>query len=53
MRLVIVFAIAALAVAGLLPRYVDRIAGHAAAPPPATAVETVAAAPPAYSGAPW
>ena len=52
MRLVIVFAIAALAVAGLLPRYVDRIAGHAAAPPPATAVETVVAAPPAYSGGP-
>ena len=39
MRLIIVFAIAALAVAGLLPRYVDRIAGHAAAPPTAIAVE--------------
>jgi len=37
MRLIIVFAIAALAVAGLLPRYVDRIAGHAAAPPTANA----------------
>ena len=51
MRLIIVFAIAALAVAGLLPRYVDRIAGHAAPPPAVNAVQTVAP-PPAYSGGP-
>jgi hypothetical protein len=41
MRLIIVFAIAALVVAGLLSRYVDRIAGHAASPPAANAVPTV------------
>ena len=51
MRLIIVFAIAALAVAGLLPRYVDRIAGHAAPPPAVNAVQTVAP-PPVYSGGP-
>jgi aspartyl protease family protein len=51
MRFIIVFAIAALAVAGFLPRYVDRIAGHAAAPPAANAVQTVAPTP-AYSGGP-
>jgi aspartyl protease family protein len=51
MRSFIVFAIAALVVAALAPRYFDRMAGHAAAPAPATAVQTVAA-PPAYSGGP-
>ena len=53
MRLIIVFAIAALAAAGLVPRYADRIVGHAAAPPAAaTAVQTVAPRPSAYSSGP-
>jgi aspartyl protease family protein len=51
MRLFIVFAIAAFVAAGFVPRYVDRIVGHAAAPP-AAAVQTVAAAPTTYSGGP-
>jgi len=52
MRSVIFFAIAALVAAALVPRYFDRMAGHAAqAPPPVKAVQT-AAAPPAYSGGP-
>src|ERR1043166_7583902 len=51
MRLIIVFAIAALAVAGFLPRYMDRIASHAAPPPAANAVQTVAPQP-TYSGGP-
>jgi aspartyl protease family protein len=50
MRSFIVFAIAAIAAAVLVPRYADRMAGHAAAPPPAVAVQTVAAAPAAHSG---
>jgi aspartyl protease family protein len=55
MRSFIVFAIVALVAAGLVPRYFERTAGHAAAPPPATAVQTVAPpvpAAPAYSGGP-
>ena len=52
MRTVIVFAIVALIAAGLVPRYFERTASHAAAPPPAIAVETVAAPSPAYSGGP-
>ncbi|HEV2954800.1 MAG TPA: TIGR02281 family clan AA aspartic protease [Xanthobacteraceae bacterium] len=54
MRSFVVFAIVALVAAALVPRYFDRIAGHAAAPPPAAAVQTVAtpAAPAAYSGGP-
>ena len=51
MRLIIVFAIAALVVAGLLPRYVDRIAGHAAPPPAANVVQAVTPQP-VYSGGP-
>jgi len=55
MRSFIVFAIVALIAAGLVPRYFDRTAGHAAAPPPATAAQTFARpapAAPAYSGGP-
>ncbi len=51
MRSIIVLAIVALAGAGLAPRYLDRMARNAAAPPPAPAVQTVAARP-AYSGGP-
>jgi aspartyl protease family protein len=55
MRNFIVFAIAALVAAALVPRYFDRMAGHAAAPAPATEVQTLARpgpAAPAYSGGP-
>jgi len=53
MRSIVVFAIAALVAAGLAPRYFDRMAGHAAAPPPAPTVQTDAAPPrSAYSGGP-
>ena len=41
MRNFIVFAILALVAAGLVPRYFDRIAGHAAPPSPATAAQAV------------
>lgn len=52
MRNFIIFGIAALVAAALLPRYFDRVAGHAAVPP-ATAAQTVAAPPvTAYSGGP-
>jgi aspartyl protease family protein len=50
MRPIIVLAVVTLVVAGLVPRYFDRMAGHAAPPAPA-AVQTVAPAP-AYSGGP-
>jgi aspartyl protease family protein len=55
MRLIIVFAIAAFALAGLVPRYADRIASHAAAPvsqaaPPAPSPAQTVAVVPAYSG---
>jgi len=56
MRSVIVFAIAAFLAAALVPRYFDRMSGHAAAPAtapaPAPAVQVVAAPKPAYSGGP-
>ena len=50
MRTIIVLAVVTLVVAGLVPRYLDRMAGHAAPPTPAP-VQTVAAAP-SYSGGP-
>jgi aspartyl protease family protein len=50
MRTIIVLAVVTLVVAGLVPRYFDRMAGHAAPPAPAV-VKTVAPAP-AYSGGP-
>ena len=50
MRTIIVLAIVTLVAAGLVPRYFDRMAGHAAAPAP-PAAQTVAATP-AYSGGP-
>ena len=48
MRTIIVLAVGTLVVAGLVPRYFDRTAGHA----PAPAVVQPAAPAPAYSGAP-
>jgi aspartyl protease family protein len=50
MRSIIVLAVVALVGAGLAPRYLDRMAGNAVAPP-APALQP-AAAPPAYSGGP-
>src|SRR5262249_40191384 len=50
MRTIIVLAIVSLVAAGLVPRYFDRMAGHAAPPAP-PAVQTVAA-PTGYSGGP-
>ena len=50
MRSIIVLAIVMLVAAGLVPRYFDRMAGHAAAPAPPAAQKV--AAPPAYSGGP-
>ena len=50
MRTIIVLAVGTLVVAGLVPRYFDRMAGHAAAPVPA--VVQPAAPAPAYSGGP-
>jgi aspartyl protease family protein len=55
MRSFIVFAIVALVAAGLVPRYFERTAGHAAVPAPATEIQTLArsgSAAPAYSGGP-
>lgn len=52
MRSIIVFAIAAFVAAALVPRYFDRMSGHAAAPVSAPAVEVVAAPRPTYSGGP-
>ena len=49
MRSIIVLAIVMLAAAGLVPRYLDRMATHAAAPAPAPAVQ-VAAAPKPVGG---
>ena len=51
MRAIIVVAIVTLVAAGLVPRYFDRMAGHAAPPAPA-AVQTVAPAAPSYSAGP-
>jgi len=51
MRGFIIFGIAALAAAALAPRYFDRMAGHAAAPP-APAAQVVTSPPPSYSGGP-
>jgi aspartyl protease family protein len=51
MRTIIILAVGTLVVAGLVPRYFDRMAGHAAAPAPTPGVRT-AAPQPAYSGGP-
>jgi aspartyl protease family protein len=54
MRTIIVLAVVTLVVAGLVPRYFDRMASHAIAPGPAAApapaVQVVAAPRPTYSG---
>jgi aspartyl protease family protein len=50
MRSIIVLAIVMLVAAGLVPRYLDRMAGHAAAPASAPAVQVAAAPKPSYSG---
>jgi aspartyl protease family protein len=54
MRSIIVLAVVTLVVAGLVPRYFDRMASHATAPGPAAApapaVQVVAAPRPTYSG---
>jgi aspartyl protease family protein len=50
MRSIIVLAIVMLVAAGLLPRYLDRMAGHAAVPAPAAAVQVAPQS--TYSGGP-
>lgn len=52
MRTIIVLAVGTLVVAGLVPRYFDRMAGHAAPSAPTPGVQAVAAPQPTYSGGP-